>query len=230
MALYSDAAMIMFYDVAPGTAVDHDDWHTHEHMPERVSIPGFLRASRWVAHAGSPRYLVLYEVGSVDVLSAAPYLERLNNPTPWTARMMSSFRGMVRGFCSLTASSGLGLGHALLAVRYSAAAGRESELREWLARRVLAGVSSKPGIASAHLFEPAAKPAMTLEQSIRGKDEEMASVVLVTGYSAEAVGGIGREDVAAERLESHGAQRGSIRGTYRLDFLLTAGECRQRIE
>jgi len=40
MALYSNAAMIMFYDVAPGAVDDHDDWHTHEHIPERVSIPG----------------------------------------------------------------------------------------------------------------------------------------------------------------------------------------------
>jgi len=222
MALSGDAAMILFYDIAPEAIADHDDWHTHEHMPERLSIPGFLRASRWVAEGGTPRYLILYEVGSVDVLSSAPYLDRLNNPTPWTARMMSSFRGMVRGFCSLKASSGLGLGHALLALRYSAAAGRESELREWLAQRALTGVCAKPGLASAHMFEPAARPPMTMEQSIRGTDEEAPCVLLLTGYSPDAVARIAGEELDLERLERHGGKPGSVMGRYRLDFLLSA--------
>jgi hypothetical protein len=93
MALCGSGAMILYYDIAPNAIEDHDDWHSHEHFPERLSIPGFLRASRWVAAAGSPRYLVMYEVADVQVLSDAPYLERLNNPTPWTARMMANFRG-----------------------------------------------------------------------------------------------------------------------------------------
>ena len=47
---------------------EHDDWHTHEHLPERLSIPGFLRGTRWVALQGQPRYLVLYEVERLDTL------------------------------------------------------------------------------------------------------------------------------------------------------------------
>jgi hypothetical protein len=80
------------------------------------------------------------------------------------------------------------------------------------------------------MLEPAARPPMTLEQSIRGKDEEMASVVLVTGYNAEAVTRIANEELAIERFETQGANPGSVRGKYRLDFLLTAGECRQRLQ
>jgi hypothetical protein len=40
--------------------------------------------------------------------------------------MMANFRGMVRGFCRVTASSGLGLGNVLLLVRYSPMPGREN--------------------------------------------------------------------------------------------------------
>ena len=65
MALCGGGAMILFYDIASDAIDDHDDWHTHEHFPERLSIPGFLRASRWIALAGRPRYLVMYEVDSV---------------------------------------------------------------------------------------------------------------------------------------------------------------------
>jgi hypothetical protein len=95
MALAGSGAMILFYDIASDAIDDHDDWHTHEHIPERLSIPGFLRASRWTVSAGGPRYLVIYEVADVQVLSAAPYLERLNNPTPLTAQMTEEQR--IRG-------------------------------------------------------------------------------------------------------------------------------------
>jgi hypothetical protein len=42
MALVSDSAMVLYYDIT-GDNADHDDWHTYEHMHERLSIPGFLR-------------------------------------------------------------------------------------------------------------------------------------------------------------------------------------------
>src|SRR4029077_14235912 len=80
MALSGNGAMVLYYDIVREVLEDHDDWHTHEHFPERVGIPGFLRASRWVTLGDGPRYLVVYEVEEVGVLSDAPYLERLNNP------------------------------------------------------------------------------------------------------------------------------------------------------
>ena len=222
MALYGKAAMILYYDIVSDAIDDHDDWHTHEHFPERLSIPGFLRGSRWVVQAGSPRYLVMYEVAGVNVLSGAPYLERLNNPTPWTARMMTNFRGMARGFSRVSASSGMGLGHALLSIRYSPVPGAEDELREWLTLRVLPGISSQPGLASAHLLEPAAKPPMTREQSIRGKDAENPRILLVTGYHAEALARMADDQLCVERFKEHGGAPEVVTGRYRLDYFLTS--------
>ena len=54
--------MLLNFDIDEAAIAEHDDWHTHEHLPERLSIPGFLRGTRWVAVRGSPRYTVLYEV------------------------------------------------------------------------------------------------------------------------------------------------------------------------
>lgn len=228
MALTGSGAMLLYYDIAPQAIDDHDDWHTREHFPERLSIPGFLRASRWIGSADSPRYLVMYEVSDVQVLSAGPYLERLNNPTPWTARMMKHFRGMVRGFCRVVSSSGLGLGYALQSIRYVPAPGREDELREWLKATALPEISSTPGVASAYMLEPAAAPPMTKEQEIRGKDADIPCVLLVTGYSAQALSRISKEDLRPEQFELHGAFADAIRGNYRLDYLLAADECASR--
>jgi hypothetical protein len=222
MALHSGAAMIMFYDVAPGAVDDHDDWHTHEHMPERVSIPGFLRGSRWTAEEGGPRYLMMYEVAGIEVLTGPDYAQRLNNPTPWTSRVMTTLQGMTRGFFRLSTASGLGLGSAMVSIRHSAAAGRENELREWLAK-VLPGISSKVGVASAYLFEPAAKPVMTKEQSIRGKDAEAPSVLLVSGYQPKQLAAVASSELGTDRLRQHGAVE-SVRATYRLGYSLAKQE------
>jgi len=222
MALCGKAAMVLYYDIVSEAVDDHDDWHTHEHFPERLSIPGFRRASRWVATEGRPRYLVIYEVRSVDVLSGSPYLERLNNPSPWTTRMMPNFRGMVRGFCDVASSSGSALGHALLSMRLSAVPGRQEELRRWLAGEVLAGIAARPGIASVHLLEPAAKPPMTKEQSLRGRDAEMPGVLLVTGYREDTLAHLASGELAADRLAQHGCAPGSIAARYRLDLISVA--------
>ncbi len=209
--------MVLYYDIATDAIADHDDWHTHEHFPERLSIPGFERASRWVAVAGGPRYLVMYEVSEVRVLSDAPYLERLNNPTPWTSRMMQSFRGMVRGFCNIVPVSGAGFGQALLSIRYAPAPGREMEAREWL-KATLAGIASRPGVVSSFMLEPAAQPPMTTEQGLRGKDAELPCVLLLTGYDAKSLAQVGETQLSTAQFEKHGASV-VARGDYQLHLV-----------
>ena len=122
MSLLGKAAMLLTFDIEDAAIGEHDDWHTHEHLPERLSIPGFLRGTRWVSVKGSPRYTVIYEVERLETLRSDAYLKRLNNPTPWTSKMMAHYRGMIRGLCSVERSYGLGTGHYSLLVRFKPAA------------------------------------------------------------------------------------------------------------
>ncbi len=85
-------AMLLLFDVAADAVDEHDDWHTHEHMPERLAIPGFLRGTRWTRTTTGPRYCVLYEVADLTVLDSPAYRARLDDPTPWTAKMMAAVR------------------------------------------------------------------------------------------------------------------------------------------
>ena len=226
MALLGQAAMILSVDVAPEAIVEHDDWHSHEHFHERMSIPGFLRGSRWVALSGEPKYFVMYEVSDLDILASPPYLERLNNPSPWTAKIMTQYRGMKRGFCRLTSSHGYGLGQTGLLIRFSPAAEKESALRHWLGREVLPSLPSRPGLVSAHLFEAALQPGLTTEQRIRGKDSAVDWVLLVTGYEASQVEDIAAHALAAEELERHGATS-VVWGIYRMAHSLSDRETRR---
>jgi hypothetical protein len=215
--------MVLSFDVVADAVTEHDDWHTHEHFPERLSIPGFLRGSRWVALSGQPRYFVMYEVEELGTLASAAYLERLNNPTPWTVKMMAHYRGMARGFCSVTSSFGLGIGHAGLLIRFKPEPRRETALRKWLVEEELPSLPTKAGLASVHLFAAALTPQITNEQRIRGKDAAVDFALFVTGYSAESVATLIKTDLCEQQFEQHGAT-GVSSGVYQMAYSLTERE------
>jgi hypothetical protein len=215
VALLGTAAMLLWYDIVPGAIEAHDAWHTREHFPERVAIPGFLRAQRWVAASGGPRYFVVYEVADIDVLSGEPYLERLNHPTPWTSRMMPSFRGMTRGFCKIENRHGAVLGSSALTIRFSSAPAGGRQLADWL-DETLSALMDRDGVTSAFLLKSGPAPEMTKEQSLRGQDASVDQVLLVTGYSQQAIEELAATELSARTLAEHGAALDAGVNSYRL--------------
>ncbi len=185
MGLCSDALMVLFYDIA-GDTTDHDDWQSYEHFHERLSAPGFIRATRWLSTDKAPRYFITYEVTDVEVATSTAYLDRLNNPTPWTTELMGRFRGMTRGFCNVTASAGCGLGNVAAVMRFTPKEGSNSELTAQPFKKVLPAMASRRGMVGAHLLQPAPPPPMTREQSLRGPDKPLPWLVFATAYNVEA--------------------------------------------
>jgi len=220
MPLLGSAAMLLSFDVAEEAIAEHDHWHTHEHLPERLSIPGFLRGTRWVAVAGQPRYFVLYEVAQLATLSSDAYLERLNHPSEWTTKIMPHYRGMSRGFCAVAGSFGLGLGSVAALLRFRPDADAAGALRQWLVAEVLPGLAARPGLSGAHLLEGSHAPAMTHEQRLRGTDAAVDWAVVVTGYEREAVE---QTDLDTAQLEARGAV-GAQRAVYRMADTLSQAE------
>lgn len=223
MSLLGSAAMLLSFDVAPEAVTEHDAWHTHEHLPERLSIPGFRRGTRWVALSGQPRYCVIYEVATLAVLTSPAYLERLNDPSPWTRKMMPFYRGMSRGLCAVTGSFGGGIGHAALLVRLTPPPEDATRLRRWLIEHALPGLPARPGIGSAHLLERAATPPMTREQRIRGADASPDWALVVTGYDEAALAALADSGLDGTTLGRQGAVAVE-RALYRLDYSLTDRE------
>lgn len=219
MSLLGRAAMLLSFDVVPEAIPEHDEWHTHEHLPERLSIPGFVRGTRWVALHGQPRYLVMYEVENLATLTSQAYLERLNNPSAWTSKMMPFYRGMTRGFCSVTGSFGFGIGLVSQLIRFKPRTGTEASLRKWLLDDTLPRLPSRPGIGSVHLFEGALTPKMTTEQRIRGADAGIDWALLLTAYNQDALASLVQAHLGNALLEEHGAS-GVLVATYRLEYSL----------
>ena len=106
MALLGEAALAMWWDMAPDMRAEFEHWHSHEHFPERLALPGFLRATRWAAADGGEGFFILYELQEHGALSSPEYLARLNAPTPWSTRLMPHHRNMVRSQCHVVATRG----------------------------------------------------------------------------------------------------------------------------
>ena len=215
------AAVAMWWDVSPEARVEWEDWHTHEHMPERLAIPGFLRGTRWIALTGEPSYFVLYEAMRAATITSGRYLERLNNPTPWSQKMMPHHRNMVRSLCRIRAAFGGGLAHVIATIRFSPSKRRRGSLLKWLAAEVMPSLPTRKGLSGAWLLEalPQHDVPQTAEQIIRGGDANADCVLLVGGYDADAVRAVVAEDL--RELEAHGVAPGRVEGLYRCAYSLT---------
>ncbi len=217
-------AVLLLFDIAGNAIPEHDHWHTQEHMPERLAIPGFLRGSRWIARSPGQRYCVLYEVAEPAVLESPEYRERLDHPTPWTSAMMKHYVGMSRTLCSVEAKGGSGLGAFMCLVRFAARAGREEELRQWLADRISRDMSERPGFSVCYLLTQAVEAAMTREQQIRGRDAHSRSSLVATGYDADLIASLA-DEFSASRLSTHGAgPDGYACGIYQQAVSLTSAK------
>ena len=82
------------------------EWHTCEHMPERVSIPGFQVGRRYIDCGDPATYLMTYQTNDSAVLGSPPYLDALNAPSDWTRESLPHFRKPVRNIYSRLAAHG----------------------------------------------------------------------------------------------------------------------------
>ncbi|WP_425405093.1 hypothetical protein [Hwanghaeella sp.] len=118
MALTGDAFLAIWHDIEPSGQTEYMEWHTREHMPERLSIPGFTVGKRLINHSISRyRYGTIYSGETVEVFRSPAYLERLNNPTDWSNKVQPTFRNFLRVACDRIASAGVGEGGAMATIR-----------------------------------------------------------------------------------------------------------------
>jgi hypothetical protein len=90
---------IVHTDIPDHIVDEYNEWYDNEHLPRLVTVPGVIRARRYAAVAGSPRYLTAYELTDKDAFESPAGL--LARKTPWTAKMRSLFQNTRRSMCSL---------------------------------------------------------------------------------------------------------------------------------
>ena len=144
-------------------------WHNCEHIPERLSIPGFRAGRRYRSLDAVSDFLILYETLKADVLTAEPYLRRLNNPTPRTRDALQHFRHPIRTVYSLIAELGPGrpaLNPGFMLVhRFDCMPTDEHVLLEWYESEVMAKICAISNVHSGSLYRsrPELSQTKTLE-------------------------------------------------------------------
>jgi hypothetical protein len=80
-----------------GLEEEFNDWYDHEHLPQRMRMPGFETGARFVCLEGWPRWLALYDLTSLAALKTPEYLAvSLANATPWSRRIAARTVGRSR--------------------------------------------------------------------------------------------------------------------------------------
>lgn len=168
--------LAIWNDCREGREAEFDAWFQGEHLLERLAVPGFLFGRRHQAISGSAGYFNFYLVESPDVLTSKPYLERLDNPTPMTKRIMSEvFINMNRTVCRRTVRRGGFRGAYAVTVRFNAQPD-EAALTKRLdaALQDAAVVGGEIWIA----LDSAGQP-VSMEEKLRGGDKKIKGALML---------------------------------------------------
>lgn len=231
MSMLGKAAITMWWNIAPPQRAEFEDWHSHEHLPERMGIPGFRRGSRWENVDGGGGFFVMYELDSYDTLSSDGYVHRLNNPTPWSTKMMPLHRGMVRSQCRCIHSSGGGIGRYALTIRLSPVDGREAAMSVYLAS-LGESFTTSPGGTSYHVFRTETPNiSATKEQQIRGGKDSVADwIVIAIGYDIDVLENLRCDAFGTAEMVLQGIDPAAIFETYQLAYALAADDLSDAVQ
>jgi len=224
MALKGRAFMAVWHDIAEAGEAEYNTWHTRQHMPERLGVPGFLAGRRAVDWSLShQRWFTLYETKTLETLSSDDYRARLNNPTHWTIRNQPNFLNFARSACVTSASTGRGIGGALATIRLNMADGGLTGF-EANAEKLAHAIAAIDGVVGAHLgvAAPDTTRVKTRETELRADTGEdiFDAVVLIDG--------VGRRELEAAMPKVHAALKDALQiaseqsAIYDLAYLLTA--------
>ncbi|HTT79128.1 MAG TPA: hypothetical protein VMF86_05570 [Stellaceae bacterium] len=136
---------------------EFDDWYDTEHIPERLRVPGFLNAERWLGATNPQHSLALYDLDNVGVLQSAPYRAVGGaNGSPWTKRVTGRTKSMIRlegeQLRPGDALAPVGAAAALLFIAMNVAPEHENEFNEWYNAEHLPQLGAVPGVLSARRY------------------------------------------------------------------------------
>ncbi len=216
-ALLGHGAVLVWNDVANEGRQQFYEWHDKEHMPERLSLPGFRRGRRFAKPGHSPEWLTMYEADDLSVVTSPEYLARLNAPTPGTVDALRYFLNTSRAVCRVVHSIGSSTGGHVLAMRVSVPGDRSEAMCRYLCAEAFPRVILLTGIVACHLLaaDQSASFVNTAESSTRQFDvpswillceatnpgaAEQARALL-EGPALQALGIVVRNDAAVYALE-----------------------------
>lgn len=148
------------FDFSTAHADEFHDWYDLEHVPERLRVPGFINAERWIGDDNPDIAVATYDLENHGVLYTPPYLAVGGaNGSPWTKRVTNKAKRIMRFEGTqlvpgdLTAPAGAG---GLLVASMNVDPAAEAEFHEWYNTEHLPFLGAVPGVLSARRFQAGA--------------------------------------------------------------------------
>lgn len=207
-----ESALLLWHDYGSSDTPAFHEWYNRRHIPERVpALPGFLRARRFEAVEGGPRFVALYDLASADALRTPQYRSLIENLDPETRHFVPQFENVSKTILSVQARAEYGEGAALAAFGFDADA---SLLPKAACCESLGRLAAREGIVAAHLLKLDAD-AMAASTPTRPGDLALPFVLLVEAAGERHVAQLTCEDAM-------GLPAGSVKrlrsGVFRLLF------------
>ena len=217
-ALLGRAAVLVWNDVAPEGREQFYEWHDKEHIPERLSLPGFRRGRRFISAGHSPEWLTMYEAADVAVLVSPEYLARLNAPTPATIGTLRHFRNTSRAVCRVAHSVGSSTGGHVLAMRMNVAVPQAEAMCRHLRDDAFPRALAQTGVVACHLYaaDPSASYVNTAESSTR--DFDVPAWVILCEATTSVAAHRARDAIKAHELVRLGVEVRKDAAVYTLEI------------
>jgi hypothetical protein len=168
--------LAIWNDCVAGREAEFEAWFQGEHLLERLAVPGFLFGRRHAAISGSSGYFNFYLTESPAVLTSKPYLERLDNPTPMSRKVMSEiFINMNRTVCRRTLRRGGFRGAYAVTARF------DDQPDMAALTRLSDTLVQDPAVAACEIWaavNPAGQP-VSMEEKLRGGDKKIKACLMV---------------------------------------------------
>ncbi|MGD0103949.1 MAG: hypothetical protein ABSC06_07910 [Rhodopila sp.] len=148
--------LFMAFDFSTAHEDEFHDWYDREHVPERLGVPGFINAERWIDQENPKIHVATYDLESAGVLASAAYgAVGGANQSVWTKRVSGMCRRIMRFEGEqllpgdLTAAPGAG---ALLVASMNIEPAAEAEFTAWYDTEHLPQLAAVRGVLSARRF------------------------------------------------------------------------------
>lgn len=219
MGLRGKGMLMTFTEVPAKHEQDFNEWYNREHLDERVGMPGFRRARRYVALRADPKYFATYETRTVADLAAPDYLKLLADQSPWSKRVMKRFNKFHRLTLRITVDLAHGVGGGVAVCRFLPAPEAKRPLRAWLKEEALPDAIRRPGMLGGFVGENDLEVANAPARA-QGVDFPQASAqewaVLLEAADARTALAAARSALAG--LKARGVAKPPIFGAYSLQF------------
>lgn len=174
--------LAIWSDVPVERETDYLHWMTREHAQERLAIPGFRNVRLFRSTSTEHRrFFILYTLDHEGVMASAAYLARLNNPTPWSQRIMPILKNFRRGGGRVEAREGRGHGAVIVPLL--------ANQRLAVAPVQLLEIVARDRIVAASLLhsDAGATQIQTGEKQLRSHDHGFDKLTLVEALDADAL-------------------------------------------